>query len=135
MPVYEYRCLDIQNCGGYDEITRGMTAPDEDRVCECGTDMVRVFSFHCSKDSYTKPLISDSLAVPIHQIAEHKQMFPNIELTKQGQPVFHNYTEHNDYLEKTGFIKQPQTPKRRIGSHKTMGRRKINSTTKQPTPV
>jgi hypothetical protein len=57
---------------------------------------------------YTTPLHSDSLAITPGQVAEHKQLFPNIEIDNECRPVFHNYTEHDNYLKATGFVKKSQ---------------------------
>jgi hypothetical protein len=62
---------------------------------------------HAAADTYDKPIISDAMAIPPEQIAEHKATFPDIKITDQGQPIFDNYAKHQDYLDKTGFVKQP----------------------------
>ena len=57
---------------------------------------------------YDTPIVSDSLAVSMNQIDEHKQAFPGIEITPQGQPVFHNRREHDKYLDQINMVKQPK---------------------------
>jgi hypothetical protein len=61
--------------------------------------------------TYNKKVVSESLAINVSQIAEHKRLFPNVELTvKDGCacPTFHDYKTHDEYLRKTGFVKHPQ---------------------------
>lgn len=52
--------------------------------------------------------ISDSLAVNVDQIAEHRAMFPDVEVLSDGRPKFKSYKQHDEYLKKTGFVKVPQ---------------------------
>jgi hypothetical protein len=70
--------------------------------------------FSTPKDTYSKPIISDSMAVPPEQIAEHLATFPDIKMTNAGQPIFDNYAKHDAYLEKTGFVKQPGKTRKRV---------------------
>jgi hypothetical protein len=63
--------------------------------------------FHAASDRYDKPIISDSLAIGMDQIAEHKAQFPDIGVTNEGQLVFDKYSTHQAYLKKTGHIKHP----------------------------
>ncbi len=67
--------------------------------------------------NYQHPVHSDSLAIMPSQVAEHKQLFPNIELDDEQRPIFDNYTEHQKYLDATGFQKLPQKI-RRAGAEK-----------------
>jgi len=60
-----------------------------------------------------RPLVSDSLAVAPQQVEEHRRTFPDIPLTKEGQPVFTNYKQHENYLKKTGFVKLKSKVKRK----------------------
>lgn len=70
--------------------------------------MRRVYSFSpAGVRDYKTPLISQSLAMNPSQIAEHKKHFPDVEVTPDGCPVFTNYRQHDEYLEKTGFVKNP----------------------------
>ena len=107
MPRYDFKC---GHCGTELEVVRPMCDSDKPWKCTCGKQMKRVFgNFRiggCTE--YHRPLVSDSLAVNPCQIEEHKKMFPDIPMTGEGQPVFTNYKQHNDYLEKTGFIKERQ---------------------------
>jgi hypothetical protein len=69
--------------------------------------------FHTASDRYDKPIISDSLAIGMDQIAEHKAQYPEIEVTPQGQLVFDKYSTHQAYLTKTNHIKHPGKSRRR----------------------
>ncbi|KKM83219.1 hypothetical protein LCGC14_1311590 [marine sediment metagenome] len=86
-------------------------------VCkECGDIMERNFDMiRVSKGSkqYGRQIISDSLAMNPNQIAEHKRMFPNVQVTKEGQPVFDNFTEHEAYLKKCNIVKKPKSKKKK----------------------
>jgi hypothetical protein len=85
---------------------------------ECGGIMERDFQAEgvlvgAGRRSYHKPIVSDSLAILPEQIPEHRKMFPNIEVTKEGQPVFDNYSDHEAYLKKCNCEKAPQKKKKR----------------------
>jgi len=58
--------------------------------------------------NYRNPIISDSLAVSPDQIEEHRRLFPDIKMHDDGRPEFDNFTKHEAYLKKTGFVKHPQ---------------------------
>jgi hypothetical protein len=60
---------------------------------------------------YGRDLVSNSLAMSPLQIAEHKRMFPDIEVRPDGRPVFKNFKQHDNYLRKTGFKKVRQKTK------------------------
>lgn len=113
MPMYSYICT---KCYYLAKIIKPMTESDKVEVCTlCGYQMRRDFRadlFNTPHGSYGVPIVSDSLAVSIDQIEEHKQMFPDIEVTKEGQPVFRNFKQHEAYLKKTGFVKSPKKKKR-----------------------
>jgi hypothetical protein len=84
--------------------------------CDCGALMKRKFGFRVSagrKQRYARPIISDSLAVSPDQIPEHRKMFPDIEVTAEGQPVFDNFTDHEAYLKKCNIQKLPQKIRRK----------------------
>ncbi len=57
---------------------------------------------------YFHPLHSDSLAINPIQIAEHRALFPDVNIDGEGRPIFENFRQHDDYLEKCGFHKQDQ---------------------------
>jgi len=65
------------------------------------------------KRSYHRPIISNSMAMNLNQIAEHRRKFPDIQVTSEGQPVFDNYSEHEAYLKKCNIVKVPQRKKKK----------------------
>lgn len=58
--------------------------------------------------NYQHSVHSDSLAIMPSQVEEHKRLFPNIEIDSEFRPVFDKFTEHQKYLDATGFQKLPQ---------------------------
>ncbi len=120
MPMYTYICPKCSPEHGPVTVDKPMTHSDNEEKCgNCWSIMKRDFKadlFHTASDSYQTPLVSDSLAVSIDQIAEHKRECPDIEITKEGQPVFTNFKQHEGYLKKTGFVKSPKK-KRRNETH------------------
>lgn len=73
---------------------------------------------HAASDRYDNPVISDTMAVSMDQIEEHKRAFPDVKITPEGQPIMENYAQHEAYLEKVGFVKHPG--KLRTGPKKVM---------------
>ena len=115
MPRYDYLC---PVCGETDEIVRPMADAMKPHSCSCGITMNRDLRAEgvlvgAGRRSYSKPIVSDSLAILPEQIPEHRRMFPNIEVTGEGQPVFDNYSDHEAYLKKCNFEKVPQKKKKR----------------------
>jgi hypothetical protein len=114
--LYDYECHEC----GLKTSTVGPATPEQeaektghgDNVrCpdpDCGGIAWRCYTFNVAGDSYANPIVSDSLAMNPNQIAEHRELFPDIKVTPAGQPVFENYKQHDAYLEKTGFTKAPK---------------------------
>ena len=103
MPLYEYLC----RCGKHEELVMSMKDDIPASLpCACGKEKGRVFSVRCHADRYTTPIVSDALAMNPNQIAEHKRMFPDIEVMPDGRPVFDNFDKHEAYLKATGFRKK-----------------------------
>ena len=73
----------------------------------CHKDMRWDLNF-ATHGNYKHPVHSDSLAINPNQRAEHERLFPNIRLDGQNRPIFRNFTQHEDYLKKTGFVKVAQ---------------------------
>lgn len=108
MPTYNFIC---DNCGNEIEIHCPIKDRNNTQRCDCGKIMKRDYvgnGPNIGGDEYGKPLHSDSLAINPSQVAEHKREFPNVELDESCRPVFKNYRQHDSYLKKTGFVKQPQ---------------------------
>ena len=105
MPQYDFSC----DCGYKESVIWPMNRSNEVLECsECGQKMYREYNFRTGNKDYSKPLVSDSLAINPEQISEHREHFPDVEVTSEGQPVFKNYKQHDSYLEKTGFRKVRQ---------------------------
>jgi hypothetical protein len=104
MPQYNFAC----DCGEKQSVIRSMKDYKKPLKCKCGEKMYRVYNFSVGGDTYSKPIVSDSLAISPTQIAEHKKHFPDVKVTPDGQPVFDNFKQHESYLEKTGFVKHTQ---------------------------
>lgn len=106
MPVYDYECDD---CGEQVQEMRSIADRRNESECLlCGGNMSKVIlSAAAIHGNYDRPIVSDSMAVSIDQIAEHKRLFPDIRITDQGQPIMENFTQHEAYLKKSGLIKWP----------------------------
>ncbi len=108
MPMYSFVC---SKCYYPAEVIRPMSESDKAVVCPlCSYQMRRDYSadlFHTASDRYDNPIISDAMAVSMDQIEEHKQAFPDVRITDEGQPIMESYSQHEDYLKKTGQIKHP----------------------------
>ena len=85
------------------------TGPDEDVETEAGEFAGKTFNI--GGDNYGKSIVSDALAINPSQTAEHREHFPDVEVRSDGRPVFKNFRQHDDYLEKTGFVKRKQRVK------------------------
>ena len=114
MPRYTFDC---EKCGAKIEVVCSVEQVREPWYCKCGTEMYRDFNFHArshgsgSGGGYRKKITSDSLAISPRQIAEHKAMFPDIDLDDQCRPVFDNYKAHQKYLDQCNLQKLPQKRK------------------------
>lgn len=114
MARYSYIC---PYCTYTYEDARSMFAPEPVINCEvCNHKMKRDYSvdrFNTGSKKYTKPLISHSMAMHPEQIAEHRQLHPEVEVTKDGCPIFNNTKEHDNYLKKMKWEKRPSKRMRR----------------------
>ncbi len=106
MPTYSFACA----CGIKTEHMRAMKNADKICMCECGLEMIRDFQadmpFASGGDYGARAIHSDSLAISSCQRAEHLQKFPNIKIDAQNRPVFDNYRDHKNYLEKCNLVKE-----------------------------
>lgn len=73
----------------------------------CGEDMRWDLNI-AIHGNYRHPIHSDALAISPTQIAEHKKLFPNIELDGACRPVFNKFTDHEAYMKKCGVVKHTQ---------------------------
>lgn len=106
--IYTYFC---PKCKETIELVMPMSEAGSEERCEvCDSVLVRDFGdirFGKGHKQYRRQIVSDSLAVSIDQIEEHKKKFPNIQITPEGQPVFDNYADHDAYLEACNAVKIP----------------------------
>ena len=112
MPRYTFKC----ECGEIVEVIRPMKGASDPWFCLCGEQMTRDYAadhINGGNKDYARPIHSDSLAITPGQVAEHQRLFPDVEIDSECRPVFNNYQQHNKYLEKTGFVKNPKKAKRR----------------------
>ncbi len=113
MPLYSFKCT----CGYRVETMLPMSESCEPQLCAtCGCTMSRDYQadvFHASGRDYHKAIHSDSLAINPDQVAEHKKRFPDVKIDSDCRPVFENFKQHDDYLEKTGFVKHTQKVRKR----------------------
>ena len=103
-------------CSKDDTVVEDTTTKGVHICPECGEDMWLdcKIAIH---GNYQHPVHSDALAISPDQRAEHEREFPNIKLDKQFRPIFDNFTQHENYLKKSGFQKLPQKI-RRAGAKK-----------------
>jgi len=108
MPIYVFKC---PGCEERVQETLPMSQSQDAPNCEqCGQVTQRDYGSehaHTAPDSYAHTKWSDSLAVSIDQIGEHRRAFPEVKIDAQGRPGFDSYQQHDAYLKKTGFVKQP----------------------------
>ena len=112
MPTYTFCC----SCGHKQEVIRSMRDSNKPVFCVCGKQMRRDFRADvpaAGNREYARPIHSDSLAVMPSQRAEHERLHPDIKLDQQCRPVFESYQQHQKYLDRCGFIKQPQRRRKR----------------------
>ncbi|KKN72402.1 hypothetical protein LCGC14_0411150 [marine sediment metagenome] len=113
--IYPFKC---EGCGlTVDFVCPYAELKGKDKTCiNCSAKLVR--DWHAGmprvyKDSYTKPIHSDSLAIHPEQVEEHRRLYPKIPLDEKCRPVFENYPDHDEYLEQTGHVKQSGRRKRK----------------------
>lgn len=107
MVIHEFVCED---CGHRIE-----TQDTSGHICpECGADMYWDLSGVNRGQRGDYRLVSDSLAISPEQIAEHRQLFPDVEVLPDGRPEFTSVRQHEKYLDKTGFYKRPQKIRSRL---------------------
>ena len=112
---YDFFC---PGCEEMFEVTKSVAEIyGKKQICGfCGSVMQRDFSgVRVSKGTkqYGRKIVSDSLAMNPNQIVEHRKLFPDIQVTKEGQPVFDNYTEHLKYLDACNIVKMPKSKKKK----------------------
>lgn len=122
MPFYDFQCQEHKTtkeifCTMSELPVEG--SGDCPKCPECHKEMTRDYMSErggagCKK--YSKPFVSDAMAMSPDQIPEHNRLFPDIKVEPDGRPSFDSYRQHDDYLKKTGFrkIAQKIKPKGRV---------------------
>ena len=116
IPTYCYRCPNPE-CLVTVEVVKPIGAVSKEHICpKCETLMVRDYraeQVHIGDKEYSRPIVSDSLAIMPSQRAEHEKRFPNIKLDDECRPVFTDYKSHQKYLDDCGLKKARQRIKKR----------------------
>ena len=110
--LYEFYC---ENCGTGAEVTAPMSKPPGFSVkCKICSELAgRIFgSIGSGNKEYGTPIVSHSLGIHPEQIPEHNKLFPDIKVREDGCPLFYNYQQHDKYLKKIGWEKQPKRGKK-----------------------
>lgn len=115
MPFYDFQCID---CGTTDDVLCTVSKCPEDNMgpacSKCGKNMTRDYNRGSGEFSrtgvgaYAKGVVSQSLAINPGQMAEHRSLFPEVEVLPDGCIKFDSFKQHDNYLKKTGFQKVPQ---------------------------
>lgn len=66
---------------------------------------------HVTPKLYSRAIVSDALGIHPDQAAEHKAVYPDIEITPTGRLVFDNYKQHDKYLTENGYQFKPRKKK------------------------
>ena len=105
MAMHRFVC-DACGTDVFDYSTKGV------HVCpQCGTDMYwDLHGIGISDGDYN--FASQALAMNPSQIAAHKKLFPDVEVTPDGCPEFKSVRQHTRYLEKVGMEKVTQKSKK-----------------------
>ena len=108
---HDWTFICLEGCGRVTEKDEDPYDGDYSTYC-CGEDMQRVYpnhkQFHIVGAAYIRTKYSDSLAVSISQITEHREKFPGVKIDSQGRPGFDTVRQQDKYLEASGMIKHPQ---------------------------
>jgi len=114
MPFYGFKCYEHNIC---DDVLCAMedipvVGSDDCPKCpKCGEGMERYFGSGGTRQTstaYGTPFVSQAMAIHPDQIAEHNKLFPGVEVRDDGCITFDDYKQHDDYLKRSGFHKEPQ---------------------------
>lgn len=101
-----------KNCGRILEKDVDPFEGDGYNVECCSTHMDRIYPdskvFNINGGAYLHTKYSDSMAVSMSQIEEHKQIHPDVKIDVQGRPGFDTVQQQDKYLDTIGMIKHPQ---------------------------
>lgn len=115
--MYRYYCTSCHTNIERDEMiesdfiknSRGKDVLTYRETCSCGGMVTAGFydgPVRVEKGDYN--FISESLAVPVHQIDEHRAMYPDVDVRPDGTLHFTSVAQQDRYYKRSGFIKQPQ---------------------------
>ncbi len=94
-------------CAKCDQSIDDTQAQKEHFCPKCGEDMAWDLSgIGISDGDYHH--VSDSLAIHPDQIPEHRELFPDIEVTPDGCPTFTSPKQQEKYANACDFDKKPQ---------------------------
>jgi hypothetical protein len=79
---------------------------------ELAAEALDIHNININNAPYRRPLHSDALGIQPDQVAEHREMFPGVEIDSENRPVFTNLKQHDAYLEKAGIRKDVQKTRR-----------------------
>lgn len=102
-------CLECYD-GEKGKITGVNRIDDDEPVCPtCGEPQYLVYTSRqfCGGSGGYK-LVSAALAISPSQIRAHKKLYPDVGVFPDGQLGFTSFRSHDEYLEKTGFVKHAQ---------------------------
>ena len=98
MPVYNYEC----ECGEKGE--RFVHNANNKVECEkCKATMKQKGSLHFSAPAGKVTRYSESMGVGADQVAEHRRVHPEIQLTEDGRVVTHSLAERRRVMKKLGM--------------------------------
>ena len=108
-------CLECHN-GDSGKITGVNRVDEDDPVCKkCGAPNYLVYTnrqaYGGSGGDYN--FCSQALAMQPSQIAAHKKLFPHVEVTDDGRPIFKSVRQREKYNDAIGMVKRPAKIKRR----------------------
>ena len=111
MAIHTFVC---DKCG---EIVHDTNTKGIHKCPKCGEDMRWDLSgIGIAAGNYNH--ISDSLAMHPSQIAEHKRLFPHIDVLPDGRPHFTSIRQQSNYLKEIGMYKEPQKLKNKGNANK-----------------
>ena len=115
MPTYAYVC---DACGEREDIVKPMAESTSDETCRaCGRPMRKDLTTstpRVHKDSYSKPLHSDALAIHPEQRAEHQRLYPDVRLDRANRPILDSFAKAERYYNSRGIHKPMKRNRRRM---------------------
>ena len=106
MPVYEHKC----KCGEFVAEFRKLVDWDKKPLCpKCQTPMPQRHTNKAIRGNYKKPILLQSMGflADVADVVEHRQRFPDIELSFQDGsaiPVVKSLGQKRSYLKAMGWI-------------------------------